>query len=146
MPARAQESELLPRQETEQETSTIAAVRPVGVAFASLFYSAAGVYYVAIPIAIQDLSQLHLFLLGVFSLVAGYGLFRMARLGLWLGMFLFPLHIVTPLLALFATLSNPGVLQQPLAIAFVASLILLGFFDSLAFLVLLDKRRSFSSL
>ncbi|HZY95277.1 MAG TPA: hypothetical protein VFE98_10565 [Candidatus Bathyarchaeia archaeon] len=135
---------MLPTQETKQEASTVPLARPVGVTFASVFYAASGIYYLAFPIAVQDLSLLHVFLLGAFSITASYGLFRMGRLGLWLGVLLFPPHIVMPLFTLFPTLSNPGVLQQPLTIAFVTSLIVLVLFASLAILALLDKRRSFS--
>ncbi len=134
---------MLPSQETEQETSTVAVARPVGVTFASVFYTASGIYYLAFPVVVQDLSLIHVFLLGVFSIATSYGLFRMARLGLWLGVLLFPPHTVMPLSTLLPTLSNPSVLQQPLTIAFVSSLIVLVFFASLAFLALLDKRRSF---
>jgi len=38
----------------------------------------------------------------------------------------------------------PGIIQQPIAIAFVASLAVLMFFASLTFLLILDKRRTFN--
>src|SRR5438477_10720030 len=68
----------------------------------------------------------------------------MARWGLWLGLLLFPLQIVAPASTLLTVVSYPGVWQQPIAIAFVASLFVLMFFASLTFLLVLDKRRSFN--
>ncbi|HYU87146.1 MAG TPA: hypothetical protein VEL52_00375, partial [Candidatus Bathyarchaeia archaeon] len=82
--------------------------------------------------------------IGSASLLGSFGIFRMARWGLWLGLLLFPLQIVAPSATLLTVISYPGVWQQPIAIAFVASLFVLMFFASLTFLLVLDKRRSFN--
>ncbi len=134
----------MPKQETKQETKVSSTLRPVGLSFASLFYSAAGVYYLAYPFAASDLSLIHLYALGAASIVASYAIYKMFKWGLWLGLLLYPPHLVAPAYALFTAVSYSGVFQQPIAIAFVLSLIILMFFTTLTFLVLLDKRRSFT--
>jgi hypothetical protein len=136
---------LLPRQETKQETKPAATTsRPVGLTFAALFYAAAGIYYVAFPIAAQDLSMIQLYILGAVSIIGSFGIMRLYRWGLWLGLLLYPPHLIAPAAALFTAVSYTGVFQQPIAIAFVLSLIILMFFATLTFLLILDKRKSFN--
>jgi hypothetical protein len=135
----------MPRQETKQETRTITTVRPFGLSFASLFYAAAGVYYLVFPLVMQDYSLWYLFGLGALSLVSSFGIYRMLRWGLWLGLLLYLPHLVVPASALLTAVSYSGVFQQPIAIAFVLSLIILMFFATVVFLLLLDKRHSFNT-
>jgi hypothetical protein len=131
------------KSESKPETGSASALRPVGLSISSFFYAASGIYYLAFPIAAGDASIWPLYLIGVLSLVGSFGVLRMARWGLWLGLGLFLPQLVAPTYALMAELMYPGVAQQPIAIAFVASLAVLMFFASLTFLLILDKRRSF---
>src|SRR5438128_12553759 len=80
------------------DTETEPLKRTTGIAFAAIFYFAAGIYYLAFPILTQDLTQVHLLTIGIVSIIAGYFLVKPHRLGLWLGLLLFPVHIVTPAL------------------------------------------------
>jgi uncharacterized membrane protein (DUF2068 family) len=138
----------LPKQETKEDSRVIDTVvaRPVGLSFASLFYAAAGIYYLAYPLAVQDYTLWYLFALGVVSLIASYGIYRLLRWGLWLGVLLYPPHLVVPASYLVSAISYSGVFQQPIAIALLVSLILLMLFATLAFLSLLDKRHSFTRM
>ncbi len=129
--------------EPKPESGSASAIRPVGLSISSFFYAASGIYYLAFPIAAQDPSIWPLYLIGVLSLLGSFGVLRMTRWGLWLGLGLFLPQLVAPLFALLTTLTYPGIAQQPIAIAFVASLAVLMFFASLTFLLILDKRRSF---
>ena len=137
-------SKQTPKQEENEEAAVASSFRPVGLSIASFFYALSGVYYLAFPIVAQDTGAWHLYVIGGASLLGAYGVFTMTRWGLWLGLLLFPLQIVAPASTLLTVLSYPGVWQQPIAIAFVASLFVLIFFASLTFLLVLDKRRSFN--
>lgn len=137
-------SKQTPKQEENQEAAVASSFRPLGLSIASFFYALSGVYYLAFPIVAQDTGAWHLYVIGGASLLGAYGVFTMTRWGLWLGLLLFPLQIVAPASTLLTVLSYPGVWQQPIAIAFVASLFVLIFFASLTFLLVLDKRRSFN--
>ena len=137
-------SKQTPKQEPKEDTAGAASFRPVGLSISSFFYALSGVYYLAFPIVSQDPLSLHLYAIGGASLLGSLGVFMMTRWGLWLGLLLFPLQVVAPASTLLTVLSYPGVWQQPIAIAFVASLFVLMFFASLAFLLVLDKRRSFN--
>ncbi len=136
-------SKQAPKQEEKGETAEASSFRPVGLSIASFFYALSGIYYLAFPIVAQDTGAWHLYVIGGASLLGAYGVFTTTRWGLWLGLLLFPLQIVAPAFTLLTVLSYPGVWQQPIAIAFVASLFVLMFFASLTFLLVLDKRRSF---
>jgi hypothetical protein len=136
-------SKQTPKQEEKEEVAEASSFRPVGLTIASFFYALSGIYYLAFPIVAQDTGAWHLYAIGATSLLGAYGVFTMTRWGLWLGLLLFPLQMVAPASTLLTVLSYPGVWQQPIAIAFVASLFVLMFFASLTFLLVLDKRRSF---
>src|SRR5437660_3463573 len=133
-------SKQTPKQEAKEETADAASFRPVGLSISSFFYALSGIYYFAFPIVAQDTGAWHLYVIGAASLLGSFGVFRMARWGLWLGLLLFPLQIVAPASTLLTVVSYPGLWQQPIAIAFVASLFVLMFFASLTFLLVLDKR------
>ncbi len=137
-------SKQTPKQESKEDTAGAASFRPVGLSISSFFYALSGVYYLVFPLVAADPSVWPLYVIGGASLLGSFGVFKMARWGLWLGLLLFPLQIVAPAFTLLTVLSYPGVWQQPIAIAFVASLFVLMFFASLTFLLLLDKRRSFN--
>jgi len=137
-------SKQTPKQEAKEETARATSFRPVGLSISSFFYALSGIYYLAFPIVAQDTGAWHLYAIGAASLLGSFGIFRMTRWGLWLGLLLFPLQIVAPSSTLLTVISYPGVWQQPIAIAFVASLFVLMFFASLTFLLVLDKRRSFN--
>jgi hypothetical protein len=143
LPLTREMSKQTPRQQEKEETAEASSFRPVGLSIASFFYALSGIYYLAFPIVAQDTGAWHLYAIGGASLIGAYGVFTMTKWGLWLGLLLFPLQIVAPASTLLTVLSYPGVWQQPIAIAFVASLFVLMFFASLTFLLVLDKRRSF---
>ncbi len=131
------------KKEAKPEATPTTTLRPVGLSFASFFYGAAGVYYLLFPLAAEDPTVIPLYVLGGISLLGSFGVLKMARWGLWIGLLLFPPQIIAPAFALQTALSYPGLAQQPIAIAFVASLVVLMFFASLTFLLVLDKRRTF---
>ena len=131
------------KKDAKPEATSAATVRPVGLSFSSFFYAAAGVYYLLFPLVSADPTVWPLYVIGGLSLVGSFGVLKMARWGLWLGLLLFLPQIVATVFALLAALAVPGVVQQPIAIAFVVSLIVLMFFASLTFLLILDKRRTF---
>lgn len=131
------------KKEPKPETSTTATLRPVGLSFSSFFYAAAGIYYLLFPIVSTDPTVWPSYVIGGLSLVGSLGVLKMTRWGLWLGLLLFPPQVVAAFYIASAALGSPGVLQQPIAIAFVASLFILMFFASVTFLLILDKRRTF---
>lgn len=131
------------KQETKSEPMATGSLRPIGLSFSSFFYAAAGVYYLAYPIIVSDPTIWPLYIIGALSLLGSFGVLKMSRWGLWLGLGLFLPLLVAPLFALMAVWSSPGIFQQALPIAFVASLFILMFFATLTFLLILDKRRDF---
>ncbi|HEX4922403.1 MAG TPA: hypothetical protein VFV92_16890 [Candidatus Bathyarchaeia archaeon] len=131
------------KQETKTKETTVTGLRPIGLSISSLFYAVAGVYYLAYPLAVQDAGIWPLYVIGALSLLGSFGVMRMTRWGLWLGLGLFLPQVIAPAFALMAALSISGVTQEPIAIAFVASLFVLILFASLSFLLILDKRRTF---
>lgn len=128
-------------QTPEAETKPLK--RTTGIAFASIFYFVSGIYYLAFPIITQDLTQVHLLAIGALSIVTGYLLLKVSKWGLRLGMLLFPVQIVTPAFGFQAEFNVAGALTSPLDLIFLGSLIVLIFFASVTFLVLLDQRRNF---
>ena len=137
-------SKQTPKQEPKDDTAGAASFRPIGLSISSFFYALSGIYYLVYPLLLPDPTAWPLYVIGAGSLLGSFGVFRMTKWGLWLGLLLFPLQIVAPAFTLLTVLSYPGVWQQPIAIAFVASLFVLMFFASLTFLLVLDKRRSFN--
>ena len=128
--------------EAGKETPTV--FRPIGLTFSSFYYGAAGIYYLVYPFLVQDPTIVPLYVIGVLSLIGSYGIMKMTRWGVWLGLLLFPAQIIAPAFALQVALQTPQVSQNYEAIAFAASLIVLVFFASLSFLLVLDKRKSFT--
>ena len=118
-------------------------MRPVGLSFSSFFYAASGLYYLFYPIVIQDTTLYPLYIIGGLSIVGSVGIMKVTRWGLWVGLALFPLQIVAPAFALMTALQYPGVASSSIAIAYIVSLVILMFFASLTFLLVLDKKRSF---
>ena len=118
-------------------------LRPMGLTFSSFYYAAAGIYYLAYPLLVQDPTIIPLYVLGALSLIGSYGVMKMTRWGVWLGLLLFPIQIIAPAFALQVALQLPGLTQNYEAIAFASSLVVLIFFASLSFLLVLDKRKSF---
>ena len=117
-------------------------LRPVGLTFSSVFFGIAGIYYLVYPL-IQDPTIVPLYVLGAASLIGSYGLLKMSRWGLWLGLLLSPAQIIAPAFALQVAMQLPGLTQNVQAIAFIASLGVLIFLGILSFLFVLDKRKSF---
>ena len=128
---------------TEAGKEAPSGLRPVGLTFSSFFYGAAGIYYLAYPFLVQDPMIIPLYVLGALSLIGSYGVMKMTRWGVWLGLLLFPAQIIAPAFALQVVLQLPGITQNYEAIAFAASWVALIFFASLTFLLVLDKRKSF---
>jgi len=137
----------MPKQEVKQESKDEAisagVVRPVGLSFSSFFYAASGLYYLIYPFVVQDTSLYQLYIIGALSIVGSVGIMRVTRWGLWVGLALFPLQIVAPAFALMAALQYPGVASSSSALSYIVSLVILMFFASLTFLLVLDKRRTF---
>jgi hypothetical protein len=140
----------MPKQEAKQESKeskneTISAgtVRPVGLSFSSFFYTASGAYYLIYPLVVQDTTLYPLYIIGALSMVGSLGIMRVTRWGLWVGLALFPLQVVAPAFALMTALQYPGVASSSTALAYIVSLVILMFFASLTFLLVLDKRKSF---
>ncbi len=128
---------------TEAGKEAPSGLRPVGLTFSSFYYAAAGIYYLAYPLLVQDPTIIPLYVLGALSLIGSYGVMKMTRWGVWLGILLFPAQIIAPAFALQVALQLPGLTQNYEAIAFASSLVVLIFFASLSFLLVLDKRKSF---
>jgi hypothetical protein len=140
----------MPKQEAKQESkdskgqaTSAGTVRPVGLSFSSFFYAASGAYYLIYPLVVQDTTLYPLYIIGALSIVGSLGIMRVTRWGLWVGLALFPLQIVAPAFALMTALQYPGVASGSTALAYIASLVILMFFASLTFLLVLDKRKSF---
>jgi len=131
------------KQETKTKETALTGLRPIGLSISSFYYAASGVYYLVYPLLVQDTGIWPLYVIGILSLLGSFGVLRMTRWGLWLGLGLFLPQVIAPAFALMAAISIPGVTQEPIAIAFVASLAVLLFFASLTFLLILDKRRTF---
>ena len=123
------------------ETETIG-LRPVGLTLSSVFFGIAGIYYLAYPL-VQDPEIVPLYILGAASLIGSYGLMKMSRWGLWLGLLLSPAQIIAPLFTLQVAMGLLSLAQTVEVIAFTASLVVLIFLASLSFLLVLDKRKSF---
>jgi hypothetical protein len=137
----------MPKQEAKQESKNDAisagTVRPVGLSFSSFFYAASGAYYLIYPLVIQDTTLYPLYTIGALSIIGSLGIMRVTRWGLWVGLALFPLQIVAPAFALMTALQYPGIASSSIALAYIVSLVVLMFFASLTFLLVLDKRKSF---
>jgi hypothetical protein len=131
------------KQESKEETTSAGVVRPVGLSFSAFFYAASGLYYLIYPFVVQDTSLYPLYVVGALSIAGSVGIMRVTRWGLWVGLALFPLQIVAPAFALMAALQYPGVASSASALAYIASLVVLMFFASLTFLLVLDKKRAF---
>jgi uncharacterized membrane protein len=130
--------------ESKDEAVSAGVVRPIGLSFSSFFYAASGLYYLIYPFVVQDATLYHLYIIGALSIVGSVGIMRVTRWGLWIGLALFPLQIVAPAFALMTALQIPGAASSSAALAFIASLVILMFFASLTFLLVLDKRRTFN--
>ena len=131
------------KQESKEEAVSAGSVRPVGLSFSSFFYAVSGLYYLIYPLVVQDTTLYPLYIIGALSIVGSVGIMRVTRWGLWVGLALFPLQIVAPSFALMTALQYPGVASSSTALVYIASLVILMFFASLTFLLVLDKRRSF---
>ncbi len=118
--------------------------RPLGLTFSSLFLGIAGVYYLLYPFLVQDPTIIPLYVLGALSLIGSYGVMRMTRWGLWLGLLLFPVQVIAPAFALQAVIQQSALAQSVEGIGFIASLVVQLFLASLAFLLVIDKRKSFT--
>ena len=131
------------KQESKEEQVSAGLVRPVGLSFSSFFDAISGLYYLIYPLVVQDTTLYPLYIIGALSIVGSVGIMRVTRWGLWVGLALFPLQIVAPSFALMTALQYPGVASSSTALVYIASLVILMFFASLTFLLVLDKRRSF---
>src|SRR5229473_3818052 len=131
------------KQESKEEAVSAGVIRPVGLSFSSFFYAASGLYYLIYPFVVQDTTLYPLYIIGALSIVGSVGIMRVTRWGLWVGLALFPLQIVAPSFALMTALQYPGVASSSTALVYIASLVILMFFASLTFLLVLDKRKSF---
>lgn len=101
-----------------------------------------GTYYLIYPLLVQDVTLIPLYVIGALSLVGSFGVFKMSRWGLWVGLAVFPAQVIAPSLYLQVVLKSPGLATNYIVIASAASLVLL-FLSVLSFLTILDKRRSF---
>jgi len=137
----------MPKQEAKQESKAEAisggVVRPIGLSFSSYFYAASGLYYLIYPLVVQDTTLYPLYIIGTLSIVGSAGIMRVTKWGLWVGLALFPLQIVAPAFAIMTALQYPGVASSATALAYIVSLVILMFFASLTFLLVLDKRKTF---
>ncbi len=128
----------------EAEGEVASAGRPLGLTFSSLFFGIAGVYYLLYPFLVQDPTIIPLYVLGALSLIGSYGVMRMTRWGLWLGLLLFPVQVIAPAFALQAVIQQSALAQSVVGISFVVSLVVQLFLASLAFLLVIDKRKNFT--
>jgi len=131
------------KQETKPDTKATEALRPLGLSISAFFYAASGAYYLVYPIAASNPSIWPLYVIGAFSLLGSLGVLKMTRWGLWLGLGLFIPQVIVPVYAINFVLPYASLTQQPIYVAFIASLAVLTFFASLTFLLILDKRRTF---
>lgn len=131
------------KQEAKPEVASVETSRPIGLTISSFFFAASGVYYLIYPIIVGDPTLWPLYILGGLSIVGSFGVLKMTRWGLWLGLGLFLPQLIAPVFAVITVLYSPGVFQQILSIAFVVSLFVLMFFAALTFLLVLDKRSDF---
>ena len=131
------------KQETKPDTKATEALRPLGLSISAFFYAASGAYYLVYPIAASNPSIWPLYVIGEFSLLGSLGVLKMMRWGLWLGLGLFIPQVIVPVYAINFVLPYASLTQQPIYVAFIASLAVLTFFASLTFLLILDKRRTF---
>ena len=122
-----------------EETPTF---RPVGLSFSYVVYSLAGVYYLVYPV-LRDTGLYPLYIIGALSLVGSFGVMRMSRWGLWIGLLVYPLQLVAPTFALMAALGTPGLTTNYIVLGFIASVVVLLFLTTLSFLFILDKRKTF---
>ncbi len=126
----------------EEDSESTATFRPFSVSFSYIAYAVTGAYYLVYPL-FQDPGLYPLYAIGALSLVGSLGLMKMKRWGLWLGLTVYPAQIVAPTFALMATIGGPDLLSDYVALAFIASLVVLIFLATLSFLFILDKRKSF---
>ncbi len=127
---------------TDASSEASATFRPWGISFSLAAYAIAGVYYLVYPI-LRDTTLYPLYALGVLSLVASFGFFKMTKWAVWLGAALFPAQIIAPTFAFLAAVEGPGLGSDFIVLAFAASLAVLIFISTLSFLFILDKRKSF---
>ncbi len=132
------------QKETKPDTNREVAAtrRPVGLSFTWISYSIVGTYYLIYPLLVQDVTLIPLYVIGAVSLWGSFGVFKMSRWGLWVGLAVFPAQVIAPSLYLQVVLKSPGLATNYIVIASAASLVLL-FLSVLSFLTILDKRRSF---
>ncbi len=132
------------QKETKPDTNRelAATTRPLGLSFTWISYSIVGAYYLIYPLLVQDVTLIPLYVIGALSLVGSFGVFKMSRWGLWVGLAVFPAQVIAPSLYLQVVLKSPGLATNYIVIASAASLVLL-FLSVLSFLQILDKRRSF---
>ena len=126
---------------TVETTGDSAILRPWGVSFSFAANTVMGVYYLTYPL-LRDTGLYPLYTLGILSLAAAYGLFRLHKWGIWLGTALFPAQIVAPVFTFLATIEGPSFGSDYEVIIFAASLVVLMFLATLSFLFTLDKRKS----
>jgi len=129
------------KRDAEAETETL--TRTAGVSYSSLYYFASGIYYLAVPIAWQWFTVVHIFATGILSIIAGLLLLSMRKSGLWLGLLLFPVQLVIAATGFMTEFNIAGALQDAVSVAFLASVVVLMFFSCVTFLVLLDQRKNF---
>ena len=129
--------------EAKSDETVVSSLRPVGLSISSFFYAVSGLYYLSFPIVVSDPTVWPLYVLGALSLLGSFGLLKMSRWGLWLGLGLFLPQVIVAASALQTAFQYPGLSQSLIGIVFVVSLVILIIFASLTFLLILDKRRSF---
>src|SRR5207245_6274286 len=95
-------SKQTPKQEAKEETADATSFRPVGLSISSFFYALSGIYYLVFPIVAQDTGAWHLYVIGDESLLGSFGVFKMTRWGVWLGVVLFAVQLVA-LFSMFLT-------------------------------------------
>lgn len=127
----------------ESNQETVAAIRPIGLSLTTISYAIVGASYLVYPLLAQDVTLIPLYVIGAISLIGSFGVFKMSRWGLRIGLLAFPLQVIAASFALQVALRGLGLAPDYVIIGFAASLIVLLFLSVLSFLLILDKRRSF---
>lgn len=115
--------------------------RTAGIWVPLAFYVIGGVYMLAFW-GVFSLSDLHLAIFGVVSLVIAIALFMLSRWGFWLGLFTFPLFVTEFVLALVASVGFVGWYPNLQTGALQTSMIVYLIFLVFSLILLIDKRNT----
>jgi len=124
------------------DTESGVGVKSLSIWFSAIYYLLAGVYALAFPV-IFDLRLVPLEILGALCLVSSFGILRMKRWAIWLGLALAPLVFVTGLVSFEASAGFAGFNPNTPTMLFHLSLIFCAIFSIPSFILILGKRRQF---